>query len=612
MYISKFSIIIFFVLLQGLVLAQQNFTISPENNVVECGESATYTLVDLNNVGGESLTVTQFGSLSLTDDIYSGVINIGFTFEFFGIPYTQLLISSNNYVTFNLGSAGQFSGFSINPALPVPNPTVKPNSIMSPFQDINPGVGGTISFITAGTAPNRVFIVSYEQIPMFQCTDQIYTSQIHLYEGCNTIETHIQNKPVCATFNGGQAIHAVHNATGTIAVVVGVDGPNGVVQSRNAGVQWLTAEEGTRFIPIINEAGQQTYEWEFISYCFIPLGGGAVANGSTITLCQIVEWEFNGEQIGIGNPINFATTQSGTLTATLSPSCPTDGFQFEPVSTQIFIPTEPIVTDTTLCFGQSILTAGGVEVNTTGFYSDTLITPTGCTAIFNLNLFVEPIPMVVRDTTICKGDFITVGNAIYNTSGTYIDTLQISPNGCLGKFINTLVVTEPTVNFQRDEEFICISLEQFITVEPTASNFNSLLWNTGSTSQSLFINEEGIYTITAFDEFGCSNEASLIVSESCPPIIFIPNSFTPNNDGLNDNFAPTITGVQLTRFLLILRDRWGNTVFQSDNLNTPWNGQISNGSPAPSGIYSGFVEIDYLLKGEKQTDKKWITVNLIR
>ncbi len=184
----------------------------------------------------------------LGDDQFSGVLNIGFDFCFYGNSYNQLLISSNNYVSFDLTNANGFSPWSI-PG-PVPSPANPMNTVLGPWQDINPGVGGQIFYNVAGTAPFRRFVVSYFNVPMFSCTGLLYSSQIILYETTNVIETHILNKPLCTTWNNGQAIHALHDITGTIA---------DVVTGRNAPTQWNAANEGIRFTP--NGAPAYTVNW---------------------------------------------------------------------------------------------------------------------------------------------------------------------------------------------------------------------------------------------------------------------------------------------------------------------------------------------------------------
>ena len=70
------------------------------------------------------------------DDVFSDVINIGFDFVYNGVQYDQCLISSNNFLSFNILEANMYSNWSINDAIPsAANPS---NAIMAPFQDLNP------------------------------------------------------------------------------------------------------------------------------------------------------------------------------------------------------------------------------------------------------------------------------------------------------------------------------------------------------------------------------------------------------------------------------------------------------------------------------------------
>ncbi|MCX6257201.1 MAG: gliding motility-associated C-terminal domain-containing protein [Bacteroidia bacterium] len=66
--------------------------------------------------------------------------------------------------------------------------------------------------------------------------------------------------------------------------------------------------------------------------------------------------------------------------------------------------------------------------------------------------------------------------------------------------------------------------------------------------------------------------------------IFVPNAFTPNDDGLNDVFFPYITFTDITDYSFIVYDRWGNIVFQTSDTRGSWNGHI-NGNKAASGVY---------------------------
>lgn len=64
--------------------------------------------------------------------------------------------------------------------------------------------------------------------------------------------------------------------------------------------------------------------------------------------------------------------------------------------------------------------------------------------------------------------------------------------------------------------------------------------------------------------------------------LIIPNVFTPNNDGVNDLYI--VTAKNVTEFNLVILNRWGETVFETDDISTPWDGTW-NGKPCPDGTY---------------------------
>ncbi|MGM0477888.1 MAG: gliding motility-associated C-terminal domain-containing protein [Bacteroidota bacterium] len=180
-------------------------------------------------------------TVNLGDDQFSGIINIGFNFCFYGQTYNQLVISSNNYISFDLANAGGYSPWS-TVAIPDAGANQAQNAIMGPWQDVNPSLGGTISYETYGTAPNRRFVITWDAIPMFSCTGTLYSSQIKIFEGSNEIETHIVDKQVCPGWNGGLAVHGVHSPGGTDALTIA---------GRN-NTQWSVANEGYLWTPQLN------------------------------------------------------------------------------------------------------------------------------------------------------------------------------------------------------------------------------------------------------------------------------------------------------------------------------------------------------------------------
>ena len=85
----------------------------------------------------ESFNVDLTDSGIYSDDTYGGVIDIGFDFVFYGNTYNQVVLSSNNHLTFNIANANNYSDWTITD--PAPNNFDCPlNSILCPWQDIYP------------------------------------------------------------------------------------------------------------------------------------------------------------------------------------------------------------------------------------------------------------------------------------------------------------------------------------------------------------------------------------------------------------------------------------------------------------------------------------------
>lgn len=210
---------------QNVISAGNDTTICPNNSVTLTGTIGSYSP----NPPTQVLFGPSPGYTTYDDGFSTNWAPIGFTFTYYGNNYTQLLISSNAYLSFT-GTPGGYSPWSI--ASPIPNAANPLNAIMAPWQDTYPGLSGvgSVRYKTVGNAPNRIFIVEYLDIPMFSCgTTFCYGAQIKLFEGTNVIETHIANKPLCSSWNMGRAIHGTHNAAGNIGHPV---------PGRNSPTQW--------------------------------------------------------------------------------------------------------------------------------------------------------------------------------------------------------------------------------------------------------------------------------------------------------------------------------------------------------------------------------------
>ncbi len=185
-------------------------------------------------------------STSATDDSQVGALPIGFSFCFFGASYTNFYIGSNGWLAFSSQPTTYTSA-----TIPSAAATVPKNCIMGPWQDWNPSVAGGpyINYQTSGVAPFRKLVVTWNSIPMYQCTTTYGTFQIVIYETTNIIENYIVNKPNCTTWAGGTGVQGIQNAAGTVAFVV---------PGRNS-TQWTATNEGWRYTP--SGAATYTVNW---------------------------------------------------------------------------------------------------------------------------------------------------------------------------------------------------------------------------------------------------------------------------------------------------------------------------------------------------------------
>ncbi len=132
-------------------------------------------------------------------------------------------------------------------------------------------------------------------------------------------------------------------------------------------------------------------------------------------------------------------------------------------------------------------------------------------------------------------------------------------------------------------------------IEATVGNAVEPLWywlNDEDISETGNYSElsPGAYQLTAEDDRGCRIKYNFNIgvsyaniTEDCPCQMYIPNAMTPDGDGLND-LLRIVPSCPITEFSLRVFDRWGEQVFESDGLETRWNGGL-NGYFVQSGLY---------------------------
>ena len=254
--------------------------------------------------------------------------------------------------------------------------------------------------------------------------------------------------------------------------------------------------------------------------------------------------------------------------------------------------------------------------NSGNYVSQLIVTDSlGCKDTMSKNIFIENTPyndFEVTDNSICIGqpvyfsDTMDIhhqnffwnfadGSTLMNihspshswlNSGNYAVTLTTTYKYCPSKVTTKNITVEdfPFVNLGPDTS-ICPGLTGSILLTNNAFASGAYLWNTGETTNSILVNTPGYYWLTVTSPTGnCSVTDSLQVLQDC--YLNIPNSFSPNGDGLNDYFLPReILSSGLTVFRMSIYNRWGEKIYATDKLDgRGWDGKYNN-KPQPVGVF---------------------------
>ena len=198
----------------------------------------------------------------------------------------------------------------------------------------------------------------------------------------------------------------------------------------------------------------------------------------------------------------------------------------------------------------------------------------------------------IYNSNILQSDFIlpTIQN------GGYSILEVIDSNNCAAipteNVVQVSVFENPDV--QLSDYFQSI-YENELTSISTVSDYVSYSWfdsqgNFISENKLLQISVSGVYYVVVIDSNGCISQSdSVTISTKVRPTIFIPNTFTPNNDEHND-FLQIFTD-NVVSFDLEIYNRWGESVFNSKNEIDLWDGTYEN-NVVPQGSY--FYKIEFV------------------
>ncbi|MBL0912870.1 MAG: gliding motility-associated C-terminal domain-containing protein [Bacteroidia bacterium] len=260
------------------------------------------------------------------------------------------------------------------------------------------------------------------------------------------------------------------------------------------------------------------------------------------------------------------------------------------------------------------LSFASAQLAHSGLYTVYVVASNCTSAQAQHTISVHPNYAPLIQASICSGSVYTFSGANYTAAGQYQVPFSTIYGCDSTTTIQLTLLTQPVANFDMPAQ-VNLS-EPSVHVNSTAVNALSVYYwlSTGDTyNVPNFIHQfyqEGTYSITQAAINGqCSDTLTreIVVRPDSPP--YIPNSFTPNNDGANDEWKPVIAFIK--DYSLIIFDRWGERLFESEDIYTGWNGSWWNNVDKPVAQGTYVYKINYVDYNGKKHDIIG-NINLIR
>lgn len=236
--------------------------------------------------------------------------------------------------------------------------------------------------------------------------------------------------------------------------------------------------------------------------------------------------------------------------------------------------------------------------------SFTFVNNTGCYPITTSFVNTTPNATNINSVTWNFGDGSTSNTILnvdhlYSSAGCYDVSLTVtSTKGCVRD--TTLIDAVcaygyPTADFSMNPQPTDLTNPFIQFTNESYGNLNNYWTITGgSPSQSTEINPisefpsdsagEYIVWLTVENSYGCLDSTFRVVKIDGLYLFYMPNGFTPNGDNLNDTFKPVGEGIDSKNYLFMIFNRWGEKLFETDDLNEGWDGTY-NGTPVQTDTY---------------------------
>lgn len=191
---------------------------------------------------------------------------------------------------------------------------------------------------------------------------------------------------------------------------------------------------------------------------------------------------------------------------------------------------------------------------------------------------------------------------IYEEPGEYTITQAVSNSlGCPDTLIKELYIEAipyPDAYFEPDSFAVQLP-DTILQLFNYSQYFTDVQWDFSNGDSSKLLNPEvyyqepGVYTIILYasNELGCVDTFELDVEVFEQETFFVPNSFTPDGDGLNETWQ--VHGKGIVKLSMRIFDRWGKMIYRTNSLDEPWKGIDEKGEPVPQGVYTFYIQLEW-------------------
>ena len=406
-------------------------------------------------------------------------------------------------------------------------------------------------------------------------------------------------------------------------------------QDGSTGPTFDVSTSGVYAVTATNDCGVVTDQIEIIYQMDVPqieLGADQLlCPGETVALDASSDLASHLWQDGSTDPI-FRVTAPGLYTVEVTNAC---GTVTDEVNIDYVSPIQlELGPDQVLCTGEQVdidvtnedvisyqwqdgSTSPLRTITTDGLYSITITTP--CeeqTDQIQVTFISEPILSLGNDTILCVADApltydLTIPGAAYTwqdgstasiyevgSTGTYAVTVTTACNVFTSSATVTVIDSIQQTLIQ--DTFLCPG--QRLVLDARTPVFAEYLWSGGTTEPTLAVTEAGQYQVLVFND--CEERTFTADVRECERCEFYgPSAFSPNNDGVNDEFRP-LTGCEILEYNLQIFDRWGNLLFETTDPDLSWNGML-NGQLLSTGVYVWWL--DYTVRENGQPESKIVT-----